>query len=444
MAIAAACSQEPCSWVHRENGQPGQPQEKEASLDRRVVVTGIGLVTPLGIGVEETWSALCAGKSGIGEITRFDTTDFDVKIAGEVKDFKAADFLPKKDARRMQTFVAYAVAATRMALDDSGLKIEESNGDRVGVITGCGLGGLQILEDTAKTIQTKGPSKVSPFFIPTMIGNMAPGMISIYFGAKGPNSSLATACAAGSHAIGEAYKAIQRGSADAMITGGVESVITPTCVAGFNSMKALSTRNETPERASRPFDRDRDGFVVGEGCGILILEDLDHALERGADIYAEMAGYGMSGDGYHMTSPPPDGSGAVRCMAAAIENAGITPAEIDYINAHGTSTPLNDLYETRAIKTLFKEDAGSVAISSTKSMTGHLLGGAGGIETVFTAKAITDGIVPPTVNYENQDEECDLDYVPNTARKMDVEYAMSNSFGFGGTNACLVLKKYRP
>ena len=413
-------------------------------MNKRVVITGLGLVTPLGIGVDETWSALCAGKSGIGEITRFDTTAFDVKIAGEVKNFKAEDFLPKKEANRMQLFICYAIAATRLAVEDAKLVIDNSNEDRVGVITGCGLGGLQILEETALTLEKKGPKRVSPFFIPTMIGNMAPGMISIYFRAKGPNSSLATACAAGTHAVGEAFKVIQRGDADAMITGGVESVITPTCVAGFDSMKALSTRKGDPEKASRPFERDRDGFVVGEGSGILILESLENALERGAKIYAEMAGYGMSGDGYHMTSPPPDGSGAVRCMRAAIKDAGITFNQIDYINAHGTSTPLNDLYETIAIKTVFKEHVRSLAVSSTKSMTGHLLGGAGGIETVFTALTIQHGIMPPTINYENPDEGLDLDYVPNIARKKDVTYAMSNSFGFGGTNASLILKKYIP
>jgi len=413
-------------------------------LDKRVVITGIGLVTPLGIGVEETWSALCAGKSGIGEITRFDTSNFDVKIAGEVKGFNAEDFLPKKEAKRMQLFISYAVAATRMAMEDSKLVINTANEGRVGVITGCGLGGLQILEETAMVLEKKGPKRVSPFFIPTMIGNMAPGMISIYFGAKGPNSSLATACAAGSHAVGEAFRVIQRGDADAMITGGVESVITPTCVAGFDSMKALSSRMDEPQKASRPFDRDRDGFVVGEGSGIIILESLEHALERGAHIYAEMAGFGMSGDGYHMTSPPPDGAGAVRCMRAAINDANITCNQIDYINAHGTSTPLNDLYETIAIKTVFEEHIDSLAVSSTKSMTGHLLGGAGGIETVFTALAIYHGIMPPTINYENQDEGLDLDYVPNTARKKDIVYAMSNSFGFGGTNASLILKKYMP
>jgi len=413
-------------------------------LDKRVVITGLGLVTPLGIGVEETWSALCAGKSGIGEITRFDTSNFDVKIAGEVKGFNAEDFLPKKEAKRMQLFISYAVAATRMAVEDSKLVINTDNEGRVGVITGCGLGGLQILEETAMILEKKGPKRVSPFFIPTMIGNMAPGMISIYFGAKGPNSSLATACAAGSHAVGEAFRVIQRGDADAMITGGVESVITPTCVAGFDSMKALSSRMDEPQKASRPFDRDRDGFVVGEGSGIIILESLEHALERGAHIYAEMAGFGMSGDGYHMTSPPPDGAGAVRCMRAAISDANIAHNQIDYINAHGTSTPLNDLYETIAIKTVFEEHIESLAVSSTKSMTGHLLGGAGGIETVFTALAIYHGIMPPTINYENQDEGLDLDYVPNTARKKDIVYAMSNSFGFGGTNASLIIKKYKP
>ena len=414
-------------------------------MDRRVVITGLGLVTPLGIGVEETWSALCKGKSGIGEVTKFDTSEYDTKIAGEVKGFRQEDFLPKKEARRTQLFIAYAIAATRMALEDSKLVIDGTNSTRVGVITGCGLGGLQILEDMTNHIEKKGPKRVTPFLIPTMIGNMAPGMISIHFGAKGPNSSLSTACAAGTHAIGEAFRLIQRGSADAMITGGVEPVVTPICIAGFGAMKALSTRNDDPEKASRPFDRDRDGFVVGEGCGLVILETLEAALERSAPIYAEIAGYGMSGDGYHMTSPPPDGDGAVRCMIAALEDAGLSYDNydmIDYINAHGTSTPLNDLYETRAIKAVFKDKSYNIPISSTKAMTGHLLGGAGGIETVFTALAIQDGIIPPTINYENQDEECDLDYVPNIARKSNVRYAMSNSFGFGGTNATLILKQY--
>ncbi|MFP4346713.1 MAG: beta-ketoacyl-ACP synthase II [Thermodesulfobacteriota bacterium] len=413
-------------------------------MSRRVVITGLGLITPLGIGVEETWSGLCAGRSGIGEITRFDASAYATKIAGEVKGFNAEDFVPKKEAKRLQPFIAYAIAASRMAMEDSGLKIDAANEARVGVVTGCGLGGLNTLEAHTLVIYNKGPKRVSPFFIPMMIGNMAPGMISIQFGAKGPNSSVATACAAGTHAVGDAFKIIQRGGADAMITGGVESVITPTCVAGFGAMKALSTRNDEPQKASRPFDRDRDGFVVGEGSGILIIEALDHALERGAKIYAEVAGYGMSGDGYHMTSPPPGGEGAVRCMEAALKDAGISYDAVNYINAHGTSTPLNDQYETQALKTVFKDKAASIPVSSTKSMTGHLLGGAGGIESVFTALTIQDGTIPPTINLENPDEGCDLDYVPNVARKADVEIAMTNSFGFGGTNATLILKKYRP
>ncbi|RZB33689.1 MAG: 3-oxoacyl-[acyl-carrier-protein] synthase II [Desulfobacteraceae bacterium Eth-SRB2] len=416
--------------------------DTESFLDRRVVITGLGLVTPLGIGVEETWNALCEGKSGIGEITRFDASGFDTQIAGEVKNFHPEDFLPKKEARRIQSFIAYAVAASRMALEDSGLIIDSANQDRVGVLTGCGLGGLQILEQTAAILRKKGPKRVTPFFIPMMIGNMAPGMISIYLGAKGPNSSIATACASGTHAVGDAFKIIKRGGADAMITGGVESVITPTCIAGFNAMKALSVRNHEPEKASRPFDRDRDGFIVGEGSGILILETLEGAVKRGARIYAEIRGYGMSGDGFHMAAPAPDGEGAARCMAAAIDDAGISYNAVDYINAHGTSTQLNDLYETQAIKSVFKEKAHSLAISSTKSMTGHLLGAAGGIETVFTALTIHEGIIPPTINLDNPDENCDLDYVPNIARKMDVKLAMTNSFGFGGTNAVLILSKY--
>ena len=411
-------------------------------MSRRVVITGVGLVTPLGIGVKETWSALCAGESGITEITRFDTTGFATRIAGEVKGFRPEDFMTKKDALRSELFISYSVAATRMALEDSGLVIDNSNYDRVGIITGCGLGGLGLMEKTILDINRKGPGRVSPFFIPLMIGNMAPGMISILFGAKGPNASIATACAAGTHAVGESFRAIQNGDADAIITGGVEAVITGTCIAGFNAMKALSTRNNDPQRASRPFDRDRDGFVVGEGSGILILETLSGALERRAHIYAEVCGYGMTGDGYHMTSPPPNGEGAARCMKSALKDAGITSGRVDYINAHGTSTQLNDLYETIAIKSVFGDKARTIPISSTKSMTGHLLGGAGGIETVFTALAIHDGIIPPTINLDNSDTECDLDYVPNVARKSDLETAMTNSFGFGGTNAALVLKKY--
>ena len=412
-------------------------------INRRVVITGMGLVTPLGIGVKPTWASVCAGQSGIGEITRFDCSAYATKIAAEVKDFKPQDFMPKKEARRVEPFIAYALAATRMAIEDSGLVIDSTNETRVGVITGCGLGGLRFMEDTVLRVSQEGPRRVSPFFIPMMIGNMAPGLISVHFGARGPNSSLATACAAGAHAVGNSFRLIQNGTADAMITGGTEGVISPSCIAGFNSMKALSTRNDEPQKASRPFDRDRDGFVVGEGGGILIIEALDHALARNAPIYAEISGYGMSGDGYHMTSPPPDGNGAVRCMTAALEDAGIDGNRIDYINAHGTSTPLNDLYETRAIKTVFKEYAYSLPVSSTKSMTGHLLGGAGGIEMVFTALSIYEDMIPPTINYENPDEDCDLDYVPNTARSKKVEYAMTNSFGFGGTNATLILKKYK-
>ena len=406
------------------------------------MITGVGLVTPLGIGVKDTWDSLCAGKSGVAEITRFDVSDFQTKIAAEVKGFHAEDFLPKKEAKRTERFIAYAVAAARMAIEDSALVIDSSNSDRVGVITGCGLGGLSILEDTCLKLNSQGPRRVSPFFIPMMIGNMAPGMISIQFGAKGPNASLATACAAGAHAVGDSYKIILRGEADAMITGGVESVVNPTCIAGFNSMKALSTRNDEPQKASRPFDRDRDGFVVGEGSGILIIEDLDHALERGAKIYAELTGYGMSGDGFHMTAPPPDGSGAARCMSSALEDSGIPLNKIDYINAHGTSTPLNDLSETLAIKSVFKEHAYKLAISATKSMTGHLLGGAGGIETVFTTLAISDERLPPTINHEFSDDQCDLDYIPNVMREARIEHAMTNSFGFGGTNASLILSRY--
>lgn len=412
-------------------------------MDRRVVITGFGLITPLGIGVDESWAALCSGKSGITEITRFDASDFDTKIAGEVKDFHPEDFLPKKEAKRTQTFIAYAVATSRMAIEDSGLVIDSTNENRVGVLTGCGLGGLQIFEQTSKVLEERGPRRVTPFFIPMMIGNMAAGMISIFLGAKGPNASIATACAAGTHAVGDAFKIVKRGGADAMITGGVESIITPSCIAGFNAMKALSTRNNEPEKASRPFDRDRDGFVVGEGCGILILETLDGALKRGANIYAEMCGYGMSGDGFHMTAPSPNGEGAARCMTAALDDAGVSYKEIDYINAHGTSTQLNDLYETMAIKSVFKEKAPLIPVSSTKSMTGHLLGGSGGVETVFTALTIHEGIIPPTINLDYPDEECDLDYVPKIARKANVNMAMTNSFGFGGTNATLILKKYR-
>jgi 3-oxoacyl-[acyl-carrier-protein] synthase II len=410
---------------------------------KRVVVTGLGIVSPVGIGIHESWKSVCEGRSGIRRISKFDPSSYETQIAGEVKGFKPEDWMSKKEAKRFELFISYAIAATRMALDDARLAITGENGDRVGVITGCGLGGLRFMEDTILSIHQSGPKRVSPFFIPMMIGNMAPGMISILFGAKGPNVSLATACAAGSHAVGDSFKIIQEGRADAMITGGTEAVISPSCIAGFNAMKALSTRNAEPERASRPFDRDRDGFVPGEGAGILILEELEHARRRNAKIYAEVAGYGLTGDGYHMTSPPPDGNGAARCMQMAVDDSGIRYDQVDYINAHGTSTELNDLYETRAIKSVFKEHARKVAVSSTKSMTGHLLGGSGGIEAVFTAMAVYADIIPPTINYENQAEELDLDYVPNVARKNTVNVAMSNSFGFGGTNATLLFKKYR-
>ena len=415
---------------------------KGGLLKRRVVITGMGLVTPVGIGVDESWAAVRAGKSGITEITRFDASAHQTKIAAEVKGFRAEDFIPKKEAKRNELFISYAMAATRMALEDARLEINSKNANRIGVVTGCGLGGLGIMEETILAVCTRGPKRVSPFFIPMMIGNMAPGMISIHFGAKGPNLSIATACAAGAHAIGDSFKMVQSGTVDGMITGGTEAVVSATAVAGFNAMKALSTRNDEPEKASRPFDRDRDGFIIGEGSGILILEALDVALERGTKIYAEIAGYGLTGDGYHVTSPCPDGDGAVRCMQAALDDAGIAYGAVDYINAHGTSTELNDLYESRAVKTVFKEHAFKLAMSSTKSMTGHLLGGAGGVETVFTALSIYHDIMPPTINYENQAEECDLDYVPNVARRRTVKVAMSNSFGFGGTNATLLLKKY--
>ncbi len=407
---------------------------------RRVVITGIGLVTPIGIGVPETWSAVCSGKSGVGEITRFDPSGFGTRIAAEVKGFHPKDFLSAKDANRTERFVAFGVAAARMALEDAGLIIDQSNCHRVGVLTGCGLGGLSSLEKTCYTLTRKGPNRVSPFFIPMMIGNMAAGMISIYLNAKGPNSSVATACAAGTHAVGEAFELIRRGDADAMITGGTESLLTPTCIAGFNALKALSTRNHEPEKASRPFDRDRDGFVLGEGSGMLILETLEAALDRSARIYAEICGFGMSGDAFHITAPPPDGEGAVRCMQAALIDADLSGADVDYINAHGTGTPLNDVAETRAIKTVFGPHAGMIPVSSTKSMTGHLLGGAGGIETAFTALTIHHGIIPPTINLDYPDDACDLDYVPHTARQKKVSAAMNNSFGFGGTNACLVLR----
>ncbi len=414
----------------------------KAKERRRVVVTGMGLLCPTGIGVEASWENIISGKSGIGPVTRFDVSGYPSRIAGEVKDFHPEEFMPQKLVKRLDPFVRLAIAAARMALEDSGLKINEKNADRVGVITGCGLGGLGSIEHYRDVLVNRGPRRVSPFFIPMAIPNMASGQISIMFGAKGPNTVVCTACAAGTHGIGDAFKAIQRGDADVMITGGTESVITPLALAGFSALKALSTRNDEPEKASRPFDKARDGFVIGEGSGMLIIEELNHALDRGANILAEIIGYGLTGDAYHMTAPPEDGEGAARCMQMALDDAGISPADVDYINAHGTSTPLNDLCETRAIKSVFKEHAKNIAISSTKSMTGHMLGGAGGVEAVFCIKSIQDGIIPPTVNLDEPDPDCDLDYVPNKARKKDINVVMSNSFGFGGTNAVLIFQKY--
>ena len=411
-------------------------------MKRRVVVTGLGLVTPLGTGVEKSWQALCAGKSGVAPITRFDTEEYAVKIAAEVKDFVASDFIDPKVAKHLELFAQYAVAAADMAIKDAGLEITESNSARIGTITGTGLGGLPTIEKYHSVLMEKGPRRITPFFIPMVIPNMGAGQISIIFKTRGPNLSTSTACAAGTHAVGEAFRSIARGDGDVIITGGSESVICPLAVAGFNSMKALSKRNDEPEKASRPFDNDRDGFIIGEGGGILILEELEHAKARGAKIYAEMAGYGLSGDGYHMAAPPEDGEGGARAIESALFDSGLAKDEIDYINAHGTSTPLNDLCETRAIKSVFGEQARNIAISSTKSMTGHLLGGAGGIEAVFVALAIHHGIIPPTINLDTPSPECDLDYVPKQARKKTIRAAISNSFGFGGTNAVIIMKAF--
>lgn len=411
-------------------------------MKKRVVITGLGLVTPLGIGVRETWENLCQGKSGIGPITHFDASTFRTRIAGEVKGFKAEEFMPQKLIKRLDVFVHYALAAARMAMEQSGLKITPELAPFVGVVTGCGLGGLRSIEDTHTVLLSRGPDRISPFFIPGLIANMAPGQIAIEYGVKGPNLSIETACAAGNHAIGDSFKLIQRGAAKAMICGGVEAVVTPLAVGGFNAMRALSTRNEEPGKASRPFDKDRDGFVIAEGSGIMILEDLEFAQERGAPILGEIIGYGLTGDAYHMTAPAPDGDGAIRCMQMALDDAGLTPGEVQYINAHGTSTDLNDSAETVAIKAVFKDHSPRLAVSSTKSMTGHLLGGAGGVESVFSVLTIQEGLIPPTINLDTPDPECDLDYVPHQARKTEVNVAMTNSFGFGGTNAVLIFKKY--
>jgi 3-oxoacyl-[acyl-carrier-protein] synthase II len=411
---------------------------------RRVVVTGLGLITSLGIGVEKNWEGLINGKSGIKRITYFDPSSFKTQIASEVSGFNPGDYLEIKEIKKMDRFIHLAVAASMIAIKDSQLKIEEQNADRVGVFVGSGMGGLPAIEHYHKVLLEKGPRRITPFFIPMVIINLAAGQISIKFGAKGPNYAPATACATGSHAIGDAYKIIQRGDADAIIAGGTESVITPMGIGGFNAMKALSTRNDEPEKASRPFDIDRDGFVMGEGAGILILEELNHAVTRKARVYAEIAGYGITGDAYHISSPAPAGEGAARCMKMALKDADIDPTKINYINAHGTSTKYGDELETSAIKTVFKEHAYKVAVSSTKSMTGHLLGAAGGVEGNVCVLSIYNDTIPPTINLDNPDPECDLDYVPHKARKATVNYAMSNSFGFGGTNACLIFKKYEP
>ena len=411
---------------------------------KRVVVTGLGLITPLGIGVDASWHGLIEGRSGIRRITQFDASQFPTKIAGEVEGFNPEDFIETKEVKKMDRFIHFAFAAATMAMSDSGLKITEANAERTGVFVGSGMGGLHTIEHYHSVFLEKGPRRISPFFIPMLVVNLASGQISIRFGAKGPNSAVATACATGSHAIGDAYKIIQRGDADAMIAGGTEAVITPLGIGGFNAMKALSTRNDEPEKASRPFDTDRDGFIMGEGAGIVILESLQSAVERGARIYAEVAGYGMTADAYHITAPAPGGEGAARCMAIALKDAEIQPAEVNYINAHGTSTKYGDELETQAIKKVFGEDAYKIAVSSTKSMTGHLLGAAGGVEAVISALTIYYDTIAPTINLDNPDPECDLDYVPHKARKTTVNYTLTNSFGFGGTNACLVFKKFSP
>jgi 3-oxoacyl-[acyl-carrier-protein] synthase II len=410
--------------------------------NRRVVVTGIGLVSSLGIGTAETWEGLLAGRSGIGRITKFDAKDFATQIAGEVRGFDPLKFVEKKDVKKMDIFIQYAIAAAQFAMDDSGMKIDPSTAPRVGVSIGSGIGGFTTIEREHKALLEGGPRKISPFFIPSAIINLAAGQVSIRFGAKGPNSATCTACSASAHAIGDAYEVIRRGAADAMIAGGSEAAITPMSVGGFGALRALSQRNADPDKASRPFDKDRDGFIVGEGAGVIIIEEYERAKARGARIYAELVGYGMSADAYHITAPSEDADGAYRVMMATLDSAGITPAQVSYINAHGTSTPQGDKVETFAIKRTFGDHAKTVAVSSTKSMTGHLLGGAGGLEAGITALAVYNQVAPPTINLDAPDPACDLDYIPNTKRQMKIEYALSNSFGFGGTNAALLFKRY--
>ena len=411
-------------------------------MNRRVVVTGIGLVSALGIGTSETWAALLAGQSGVTRITKFDISGYATQIAAEVKGFDPLAFIEKKDIKKMDLFIQYAIAAAQFAMDDSKLEITADNAPTIGVYIGSGIGGFITIEREHEALLNGGPRKVSPFFIPSAIINLAAGQVSIRFGAKGPNSATCTACSASAHAIGDAYEIIKRCDADAMIAGGSEAAITPMSVGGFGQLRALSTRNDDPPRACRPFDKNRDGFIIGEGAGVIVLEELEHAKRRGAPIYAEIVGYGMSSDAYHMTAPSEDGDGARRAMAMAIRKANIAPDDVDYINAHGTSTPYNDRIETRAIHQCFGEHAGELAISSTKSMTGHLLGGAGGLEAGITALAVHQQVVPPTINLDDPDPDCDLDYVPHQKRKMPIRYALSNSFGFGGTNATLLFKKF--
>ena len=411
-------------------------------MKKRVVVTGVGLVSALGLDTEGTWSGLLEGRSGVALITHFDAENFPSRFAAEVKGFDPLAYVDKKNSRKMDLFILYAIAAGDLALKSSGLEISDSNRTRIGVYIGSGIGGFGTIESEHTNFLNKGPRKISPFFIPASIGNLATGQVSIRLGAAGPNSATCTACSAGTHAIGDSFKIIERGAADAMIAGGSEAAITPMGVGGFAALRALSTLNEAPEKASRPFDRDRDGFVIGEGAGLVVLEELEHARGRGAPIYAEIVGYGMSGDAYHMTAPPEDASGAVRVMQATLEDAQVAPTQIDYVNAHGTSTPPNDRIETKAVKIVFGEHAYKLAMSSTKSMTGHLLGAAGGLEAGITALAIKNQIIPPTTNLENPDLECDLDYVPHEPREAKIDYALSNSFGFGGTNAALLLKRF--
>jgi 3-oxoacyl-[acyl-carrier-protein] synthase II len=411
-------------------------------LSRRVVVTGVGLVSPLGIGTGANWEALCAGRSGIGPITRFEASQFSARIAGEVKHFDPLQFVDKKDVKKMDVFIQLAIAASQFAMDDADLKIGAETATRTGVFIASGIGGFSTIEREHKALLEGGPRRISPFFIPAAIINLAAGQVSIRFGAKGPNSATCTACSASAHAIGDAFEIIKRNDADVMIAGGSEAAITPMGVGGFAAMRALSTRNDEPQRASRPFDKDRDGFIMGEGSGVIILEELEFATRRGAQIYAELVGYGMSADAFHITAPSEDGDGGMRVMQAALTRAGVQPQQVDYINAHGTSTPYNDKLETLAIKRVFGEHARKLAISSTKSMTGHLLGAAGGLEAGITALAIRHQRIPPTINYETPDPECDLDYVPNTSRAAKIEFALSNSFGFGGTNGALLFKRF--